>query len=74
MKIKRTSLGILFIVLLSTMIAYVVQTTEGFISKPPSEVIIESEFETHRCGIGLPSCKGKGVRCINGYCRLDRIH
>lgn len=65
MKMKRASIGILFIVLLSTMIGYVAQTAEGFVNSP---------FQAQRCGVGLQPCKGVGVRCMNGWCRSDRIH
>lgn len=32
---------------------------------------MESFPKVQRCGVGLPSCSGKAVRCINGYCRSD---
>lgn len=70
---KRTSMGILFIVLIMTMIGYVIQTTEGFVSTSSSEVMIDQPFQNYRCGVNLPPCKGKGVRCMNGYCKSDRI-
>jgi hypothetical protein len=56
----RQSAGVLFIVALLAMIIYTVMyTAEGFTSSPP------------RCGVGMPSCQGERVRCINGYCRSD---
>ena len=70
---KRTSIGILFIVLIASMIGYVFQTTEGFVSTLPSKVMVDQPFRAYHCGVDLPSCKGKGVRCMNGYCRSDRI-
>lgn len=70
---KRTSIGIFFIVLLAGMIGYIVQITEAF-EAYPSVDIQNNTSHVHRCGIGLRPCKGKGLRCINGYCRLDRIH
>ena len=60
MRLKLTA-GTLFIILLGGMIACVVfcmGCSEGFV-------------DPGRCGVDLPSCQGKHVRCMNGYCKSD---
>ena len=34
---------------------------------------LDAFVDASRCGVGLPSCAGERVRCINGYCRSDII-
>lgn len=60
MKLRQLS-GMLFIVLIIGMVMYLITTplaSEGFV-------------DPGRCGVDLPSCSGKHIRCINGYCKLD---
>lgn len=40
------------------IIIFIVKRSEGFV-------------DANRCGVDLPPCLGKGVRCINGYCKSD---
>jgi hypothetical protein len=60
MKLRQLS-GTLFIVLVVLMMFYLVKIagqSEGFV-------------DPGRCGVGLPSCEGEHVRCMNGYCKSD---
>lgn len=41
---KRASIGIFFVFLITVMIGYVVQTTEEFVSQAPSEVMIDQHY------------------------------
>lgn len=52
--------GTVFIILLVVMFVLVItgSTTDAFV-------------DAGRCGVDLPSCVGKDVRCINGYCKSD---
>jgi len=40
-------------------------------------IILKTEYQEDafvdlgRCGVDLPPCQGKNIRCINGYCKLD---
>ena len=57
----RYTAGNAFIIVAVVMMVYVVfsvNMSEGFV-------------DAGRCGVGLPSCSGEHVRCINGYCRSD---
>jgi hypothetical protein len=69
MKLRRSTAGIVFLVLLASMVGYIVQTTEGFTASLPDG------RGPQRCGVGLPPClpqRGwEGVRCMNGWCRSD---
>jgi hypothetical protein len=60
-KLRQYS-GILFVVIVTLMISYLImtRTSEQFVDKD-------------RCGVDLPSCSGKNVRCMNGYCKSDMI-
>ena len=33
---------------------------------------IEAFVDAPHCGVDLPSCVGKDIRCINGYCKSDK--
>ena len=69
--IRKIGTGVLFIVLLSGMIGYVIQTTEAFQAVKSQE----QDIGVSRCGVGLPPCRQdrswEGVRCMNGYCKRD---
>jgi hypothetical protein len=28
---------------------------------------------SRRCGVDLPSCSNSGIRCVNGYCKSDKL-
>ncbi len=60
-KLRQYS-GLLFIIIVIFMISYLImtRTSEQFVDK-------------NRCGVDLPSCSGKNVRCMNGYCKSDII-
>ena len=53
--------GTVFIVLVIAMILYLVL----------HPTISESFVDPGHCGVDLPSCSGKNIRCINGYCASD---
>jgi hypothetical protein len=60
MKLRILS-GTTFLILVLVMILYLVvnpTTSESFV-------------DAGRCGVDLPSCSGKDIRCINGYCKSD---
>jgi hypothetical protein len=60
MKLRLLS-GTAFLILVLVMILYLVvnpTTSESFV-------------DAGRCGVDLPSCSGKDIRCINGYCKSD---
>jgi hypothetical protein len=59
MKLRHLA-GTLFIVLVVVMTLYLLtlRTSEGFV-------------DPGRCGVDLPSCSGKDIRCMNGYCKSD---
>lgn len=57
----RHFMGTLFIVLVIGMMIYLVIIPNN------SETFVDSG----RCGVDLPSCSGKDIRCINGYCKSD---
>ena len=60
MKLRVLS-GITFIVLVFVMILYLVL----------NPTVSESFVDAGRCGVDLPSCSGKNIRCMNGYCKSD---
>jgi hypothetical protein len=48
-------------IILVGMVCYVimsVRSREGFV-------------DPGRCGVDLPPCSGKDIRCMNGYCKSD---
>jgi hypothetical protein len=57
----KKSGNILYIAVIVLFICYLMYSSyEGFENAPPKQ-----------CGVGLPSCSGDRIRCINGYCRSD---
>ena len=58
MRLRHLS-GILFIILICGMIYLSKRASEGF---------------ANRCGVDLPSCSGKHIRCMNGYCKSDILN
>ena len=60
MKLRELS-GAFFIILVILMTTYLV------ISPRVSETFVDAG----RCGVDLPPCLGKDIRCINGYCKSD---
>ena len=60
MRLKHFA-GSLFIILLLGMLLCVILTTNT------SELFVD----IGRCGVNLPPCSGKDIRCINGYCSSD---
>lgn len=60
MKLRVLS-GTFFIVLVFVMISYLVLYP----------TVSESFVDAGRCGVDLPSCSGKNIRCMNGYCKSD---
>ncbi len=60
MRLKHFA-GSLFIILLGGMLLCVILTSKT------SEFFVDAG----RCGVNLPSCSGKDIRCINGYCSSD---
>jgi len=57
----RYTAGNAFVIVAVLMMVYVVFS-----------VNMSEEFvDAGRCGVGLPSCSGEHVRCINGYCKSD---
>jgi len=60
MKLRVLS-GTFFVVLVFVMILYLVLN--------PS--VSENFVDPGRCGVDLPSCSGKNIRCMNGYCKSD---
>jgi hypothetical protein len=59
----REQAGIVFIVLVIGMILYLV-------SHP---TVSEAFVDAGRCGVDLPPCSGKNIRCMNGYCKSDLL-
>jgi hypothetical protein len=60
MKLRVLS-GTVFMVLVFAMMMYLVlYPTVG-----------ETFVDVGRCGVDLPSCVGKHIRCMNGYCKSD---
>jgi hypothetical protein len=53
--------GTVFIALVVLMIFYLIY----------DDTVSESFMDAGRCGVDLPSCSGKNIRCINGYCKSD---
>ena len=53
--------GIVFMILLVGMIIYFAVNIRS----------CESFVDVGRCGVDLPSCSGKRIRCMNGYCKSD---
>lgn len=60
MRLKHFA-GALFIILLGGMLFCVILTSKT----------LELFVDAGRCGVNLPSCSGKDIRCINGYCSSD---
>jgi hypothetical protein len=56
----QKQLFLLFIV--SLVIFYFVSTSSDAFG---------NKEKTPRCGVGLPSCVGERIRCMNGYCKSD---
>jgi hypothetical protein len=56
----RQLFGTLFMVVALGMAIYLVTSS-----------VSETFVDTGRCGVGLPSCSGERIRCINGYCKSD---
>ena len=56
MRLKHSA-GALFIILLGGMIWLTMKRSESFV-------------DAGRCGVDLPPCQGKDVRCM-GYCKSD---
>jgi hypothetical protein len=59
MKLRQIS-GTFFIIVTILMVFYLYRMKS-----------IESFVDTGRCGVGMPSCSGERIRCINGYCKSD---
>lgn len=57
MKLRQFA-GVVFTVLIVAIMIFIVKRPEGFV-------------DLNRCGVDLPPCLGKGIRCINGYCKSD---
>ena len=60
MKLRMVS-GMVFVVLVFVMVSYLIlypQVSETFV-------------DPGRGGVDLPSCSGKNIRCMNGYCKSD---
>lgn len=57
----RVQAGIVFLVLVLGMALYLVW----------NPTVSEAFMDPGRCGVDLPSCSGKNIRCINGYCKSD---
>jgi len=62
MKLREQS-GIVFIVLVIGMVLYLVL----------HPTVSETFVDQGRCGVDLPSCSGKNIRCMNGYCKSDLL-
>ena len=58
----RHVFGNAFIIMVVLMTVYVVSQVNS----------ADSFVDVGRCGVGLPSCSGEHVRCINGYCKSDQ--
>jgi len=58
---SRKMAGMLFVAILVGMIAYVMLSVRS----------CESFVDAGRCGVDLPPCSGKDIRCMNGYCKSD---
>lgn len=58
---SRHLAGTIFIIIVIGMITYLVITPK----------ILDGFVDAGRCGVGLPSCSGERVRCMNGYCKSD---
>ena len=57
----RHAAGAIFMIMVLGMILYLfasVKLSDGFV-------------DAGRCGVGLPSCSGERVRCMNEYCKSD---
>lgn len=61
----RVSAGIVFVILIVLMMAYVVYGSKHVVDT------FEDKKESARCGVDLPPCQGEHVRCMNGYCKSD---
>jgi len=61
----RQFAGTIFIVMVIAMAAYVIEQV--------TSANHEDFIDAGRCGVDLPSCVGERVRCINGYCKSDRL-
>jgi hypothetical protein len=57
----RQIAGTVFIIVLSGMLLYLMIGVRSY----------ESFVDAGRCGVDLPSCVGKDIRCMNGYCKSD---
>jgi len=53
--------GIVFVVLIFAMMSYLILNSQ----------VSENFVDPGRCGVDLPSCAGKNIRCMNGYCKSD---
>jgi hypothetical protein len=62
MKIREQA-GIVFVVLIIGMVLYLLG----------NPTVSEAFVDPGRCGVDLPSCSGKNIRCINGYCKSDLL-
>ena len=60
MKIREQA-GIVFVVLVIGMVLYLLG----------NPTVSEAFVDPGRCGVDLPSCSGKNIRCMNGYCKSD---
>lgn len=60
MKLRLLS-GTFFIILVIVMMSYLVFYP----------TVSETFVDVGRCGVDLPSCSGKNIRCMNGYCKSD---
>lgn len=60
MRLKQFA-GAVFIILLGGMLLCIILSSKSF----------ERFVDAGRCGVNLPSCSGKDIRCINGYCSSD---
>jgi hypothetical protein len=58
---SRKMAGTIFIIILMGMIAYVIISVRS----------CEPFVDAGRCGVDLPPCSGKDIRCMNGYCKSD---
>jgi len=69
----RQLAGTIFIVTVIAMAAYVIERVTATDAEIHAAINTEAFVDAGRCGVDLPSCVGERVRCINGYCKSDRL-
>ncbi len=62
MKLRVLS-GTFFLVLVLAMVLYLIW----------NPTVSEAFVDAGRCGVDLPPCSGKNIRCMNGYCKSDLL-